>query len=141
MALCTLPRSFSDGGVVVGDHQLRHLPVQLEVHLSWHLANHLRSLFPWPVLLLLLLLLLWLELHPPTSTSSHWTLRSRAMAWAGVVALVVASHPLRRLHHFWLVLLDHVRSQGIPRFEDLVTLSALVDNTGNMGLNVLLHLE
>ena len=63
------------------------------------------------------------------------------MAWAGVVALVVAPHPLRRLHHFWLVLLDHVRSQGIPRLEDLVTLSALVDNTGNVRLNVLFHLE
>ena len=39
------------------------------------------------------------------------------------------------------MLLDHVRSQGVPRLEDLVTLSALVDNTGNMGLDVLLHLE
>ena len=38
------------------------------------------------------------------------------------------------------MLLDHVRSQGVPRLEDLVTLSALVDNTGNMGLDVLLHL-
>ena len=84
MALGTLPRGFPDGGVVVGDHQLRHLPVQLEVHLSWHLANHLGSLFPWSILLLLLLLLmLWLELHPPTTSSSHWTLmRSWAMAWA-----------------------------------------------------------
>ena len=38
------------------------------------------------------------------------------------------------------MLLDHVRSQGVPRLEDLVTLSALVDNTGNMGLDVLFHL-
>ena len=64
------------------------------------------------------------------------------MTWAGVVALGVSSHPLRRLHHRpWLVLLDHVSSQGVPRLEDLVALSALVDNTGNVGLNVLLHLR
>ena len=145
VTLGALPRGFADGGVVVGDHQLGHLPVQLQVHLSWHLADHLGSLFPRPILLLLLL---WLELHPPSSssssssTSSHWTLRNRAMTWAGVVALGVSSHPLRRLHHRpWLVLLDHVSSQGVPRLEDLVALSALVDNTGNVGLNVLLHLR
>ena len=143
MALGTLPRSFADGGVVVGDHQLGHLPVQLQVHLGRHLADHLSSLLPWTILLLLCLL--WLELHPSSSTtSSHWSLGTlRAVAWTRVVALIATTaHPLRSLAvHFWLVLLDHVRSQGIPRLEDLVTLSALVDNTGNMGLNVLLHLQ
>ena len=65
------------------------------------------------------------------------------MAWTRVVALIAATaHPLRSLAvHFWLVLLDHVSSQGVPRLEDLVALSALVDNTGNVGLNVLLHLR
>ena len=64
------------------------------------------------------------------------------MAWTRVVALIAATaHPLWSLAvHFWLVLLDHVSSQRVPRLQDLVALSALVDNTGNVGLDVLLHL-
>ena len=143
VALGALPRGFADGGVVVGDHQLRHLPVQLQVHLGRHLADHLSSLLPWTILLLLCLL--WLELHPSSSTtSSHWSLGTlRAVAWTRIVALVATTaHPLWSLAavHFWLVLLDHVSSQGVSRLQDLIALSALVDNTGNVGLDVLLHL-
>ena len=61
-----------------------------------------------------------------------------------ITVATTASHPRRRfdngLTRLRVVLLVHVSSQRVPRLQDLRTESALVDDGGDVGLNVLLHL-
>jgi len=135
VALGALPAGLARHSVVAGDHQLVHLPVQLEVHRRL-CAAHLASFPSLPWLLHRTAALLIRRLPHLNGIREVATLTATTVA-------TTTSHPRRRLDKglAWLrvVLLVHVSSQRVPRLQDLRTESALVDNGGDVGLNVLLH--
>lgn len=63
-------------------------------------------------------------------------LHVRTGAWARRIVIGV-SHPRRRLNSFRLVLLNHMRSKRVTSLKYLRTLDTLMDNTGDVSLNML----
>jgi len=63
-------------------------------------------------------------------------LHVRTGAWARRIVVGV-SHPRRRLNSFRLVLLNHMRSKRVTSLKYLRTLDTLMDNTGDVSLNML----